>query len=125
MKVKYKGGGKPKKKKTSKKTEFARQMEELALAAKIMMLEGIMDPEQMPPEITSYINREMMGGAIDQEDKDPMYTMRPYSMDPENIVMARNSRPGREEYSKRIPMQEVRDAKFPELMLPRKKINLF
>ena len=44
---KYDNGGKPKKKKRSKKTEFARQLEELALAAKIMMLEGIMDPEDM------------------------------------------------------------------------------
>lgn len=122
---KYDNGGKPKKKKRSKKTEFARQMEELALAAKIMMLEGIMDPEDMPAEITSYIDRGMMGGAIDQEDSDPMYTMRPYIMDPENLVMARNSRPGKEEYSKRIPMQEVRDARFPELMLPKKKISLF
>jgi len=123
MKPKYKGGGKPKKKR-SNNAELMRQMEELALAAKMMMISGNIDPENLPVETSQYLDRAQFGNAMDEYDGDPMYTMRSYPWK-DSVVMARNSQPGKEQYSKMIPMDMVREAQFAQLMLPKKKISLF
>ena len=128
--------GKRKDRREAKRKEYERQQQELALALKMMIMEGIVpmyDPDRVhepgyldsfEPEYQSELDRGMLGNIIGDIEGNPMYTVRPYYMmdDGKHMVIARNSPDGKEVYSSRIPIEDVMKAQFPLPNIQKKPI---
>lgn len=111
---KYDKGGKNKR--AERKKEQMRRMNELALAAKIMFLEGYADAENpVPAPIEGYLPSNLMR-AEDNPEGDSVYSMMQYPWKDEVVIGKRPSYPyndPRNDYSMGLPMEMVRNAQFP------------
>jgi len=130
-KKKYNKGGKVKNKRrgsAANKKEQLRRMNELALAAKLMFLEGYADedfPTQSP--IETYLPSNMMN-AGDNPEGDAIYDMLQYPWKDKAVIGKRAGYPGNDplaDYSMSLPMDMIRKAQFEKLKLPNKKISLY
>lgn len=118
MKGKYKKGGKAKK--------VQQRENELALAAKLMYLEGLAQ-EGMPTAGSqrTFLPGEMFDAQTAPEG-DNAYRMTEYPWNDAVVVGKNSAYPSRkEDYSMELSMDQVRNAQFPKVNLPGKKISMY
>ena len=120
--------GKYAKGKKKMREEKQRRMEELALAAKLMYLEGYASEENpVPAPIEAYLPSYLMKPE-DNPDGDAVYNMLSYPWKDSLVIGKRAGYPDndpRKDYSMALPMDMVRNAKFPlPQKLPLKTANL-
>lgn len=112
---KYDKGGSTKGRK-SKRQEQLRRMNELALAAKLMFLEGYASEENpVAAPIEAYLPSNLMR-MEDNPEGDAVYNMLQYPWDDKVVIGKRVGYPDydpRNDYSMGLPMDMVRAAQFP------------